>query len=137
MQIAEVSCIEMLRWWDHWVEEALQKLEHLQLLRSLRLIYLQNGPTLEALTPSKMNPMCSMKCSRGTDPLWRSTFLNPRSRNGSTTFPVPAALEHGMGLRGSALICGYTDYHGRLESCIADLKKKEIKLHNEEESRRD
>ncbi|CAB4271166.1 unnamed protein product [Prunus armeniaca] len=36
-----------------------------------------------------------------------------------------AALEHGMGPRGSALICGYTDYHRQLESCIADLKKKE------------
>ncbi|CAL8126539.1 unnamed protein product [Prunus armeniaca] len=37
-----------------------------------------------------------------------------------------AALEHGMGPRGSALICGYTDYHRQLESCIADLKKKEV-----------
>ncbi|CAB4301604.1 unnamed protein product [Prunus armeniaca] len=41
----------MLRWWDHWVEEALQKLEHLQLLRSLRPIYLKNGPTHEAQNP--------------------------------------------------------------------------------------
>ncbi|CAL5363124.1 unnamed protein product [Camellia sinensis] len=36
-----------------------------------------------------------------------------------------AALAHGMGPRGSALICGYTSYHGLLESCLADLKKKE------------
>ncbi|XP_054812697.1 8-amino-7-oxononanoate synthase isoform X2 [Prosopis cineraria] len=36
-----------------------------------------------------------------------------------------AALEHGMGPRGSALICGYTNYHSQLESCLADLKKKE------------
>lgn len=36
-----------------------------------------------------------------------------------------AAQEHGMGPRGSALICGYTNYHRRLESCLADLKKKE------------
>ncbi|KAK0598627.1 hypothetical protein LWI29_036462 [Acer saccharum] len=36
-----------------------------------------------------------------------------------------AALEHGMGPRGSALICGYTNYHRLLESCLADLKKKE------------
>ncbi|KAF6149877.1 hypothetical protein GIB67_008598 [Kingdonia uniflora] len=36
-----------------------------------------------------------------------------------------AAQEHGMGPRGSALICGYTDYHRLLESCLADLKKKE------------
>ncbi|KAL2939939.1 8-amino-7-oxononanoate synthase [Bienertia sinuspersici] len=33
--------------------------------------------------------------------------------------------QHGMGPRGSALICGYTDYHAHLEACLADLKKKE------------
>ncbi|XP_074285568.1 8-amino-7-oxononanoate synthase isoform X2 [Silene latifolia] len=36
-----------------------------------------------------------------------------------------AAQEHGMGPRGSALICGYTDFHRRLEACLAKLKKKE------------
>ncbi|KAL5569872.1 hypothetical protein UlMin_026447 [Ulmus minor] len=36
-----------------------------------------------------------------------------------------AALELGMGPRGSALICGYTNYHRLLESSLADLKKKE------------
>ncbi|KAL9231502.1 hypothetical protein vseg_006725 [Gypsophila vaccaria] len=36
-----------------------------------------------------------------------------------------AAQEHGMGPRGSALICGYTDFHCRLEACLAKLKKKE------------
>ncbi|XP_050252963.1 8-amino-7-oxononanoate synthase-like [Quercus robur] len=36
-----------------------------------------------------------------------------------------AAQEHGMGPRGSALACGYTNYHRLLESCLADLKKKE------------
>ncbi|XP_057952263.1 8-amino-7-oxononanoate synthase isoform X3 [Malania oleifera] len=36
-----------------------------------------------------------------------------------------AAQEHGMGPRGSALICGYTNYHSLLESSLADLKKKE------------
>ncbi|KAJ1406755.1 Pyridoxal phosphate-dependent transferase, major domain [Sesbania bispinosa] len=36
-----------------------------------------------------------------------------------------AAQEHGMGPRGSALICGYTNYHRQLESSLADLKKKE------------
>ncbi|KAK3033266.1 hypothetical protein RJ639_033146 [Escallonia herrerae] len=37
-----------------------------------------------------------------------------------------AVQEHGMGPRGSALICGYTNYHRLLESCLADLKKKEM-----------
>ncbi|XP_065848406.1 8-amino-7-oxononanoate synthase-like [Euphorbia lathyris] len=36
-----------------------------------------------------------------------------------------AALEDGMGPRGSALVCGYTNYHRLLESSLADLKKKE------------
>ncbi|KAK4431669.1 8-amino-7-oxononanoate synthase [Sesamum alatum] len=36
-----------------------------------------------------------------------------------------AAQEHGMGPRGSALICGYTNYHRLLESSLADLKGKE------------
>ncbi|KAL3521403.1 hypothetical protein ACH5RR_019552 [Cinchona calisaya] len=38
---------------------------------------------------------------------------------------IKAAQEHGMGPRGSALICGYTNYHRLLESSLADLKKKE------------
>ncbi|XP_031393632.1 8-amino-7-oxononanoate synthase isoform X2 [Punica granatum] len=36
-----------------------------------------------------------------------------------------AAQEHGMGPRGSALVCGYTNYHRRLEFSLAELKKKE------------
>lgn len=36
-----------------------------------------------------------------------------------------AALEFGMGPRGSALICGYTYYHRLLETALADLKKTE------------
>lgn len=39
---------------------------------------------------------------------------------------LQAVQEHGMGPRGSALICGYTNYHRLLESCLADLKKKEV-----------
>ncbi|KAJ9562862.1 hypothetical protein OSB04_008022 [Centaurea solstitialis] len=36
-----------------------------------------------------------------------------------------AVQEHGMGPRGSALICGYTSYHRLLESCLAESKNKE------------
>ncbi|PKA46447.1 Long chain base biosynthesis protein 2b [Apostasia shenzhenica] len=35
------------------------------------------------------------------------------------------AIEHGMGPRGSSLICGYTNYHRLLEASLAELKKKE------------
>jgi 8-amino-7-oxononanoate synthase len=41
-----------------------------------------------------------------------------------------AAQEHGMGPRGSALICGYANYHRLLESSWADLKKKEVIVYN-------
>lgn len=44
----------------------------------------------------------------------------------STFFQIQAAQEHGMGPRGSALICGYTNYHRLLESSLAQLKKKEV-----------
>ncbi|CAL9060958.1 unnamed protein product [Musa banksii] len=36
-----------------------------------------------------------------------------------------AAQEHGMGPRGSALICGYSNYHMLLEASLAELKNKE------------
>ncbi|EPS62699.1 hypothetical protein M569_12090, partial [Genlisea aurea] len=38
---------------------------------------------------------------------------------------IEATQEHGMGPRGSALICGYTSYHRLLESSLAELKRKE------------
>lgn len=38
-----------------------------------------------------------------------------------------AVQEYGMGPKGSALICGYTNYHRLLESSLAELKKKEVK----------
>ncbi|KAL6541720.1 hypothetical protein OROGR_011206 [Orobanche gracilis] len=46
---------------------------------------------------------------------------HPMVRNAASK----AAQEHGMGPRGSALICGYTNYHRLLESSLADLKRKE------------
>ncbi|KAK6132215.1 hypothetical protein DH2020_034035 [Rehmannia glutinosa] len=43
---------------------------------------------------------------------------------GLSSHPM-AAQAHGMGPRGSALICGYTNYHRLLESSLADIKRKE------------
>ncbi|XP_063938798.1 8-amino-7-oxononanoate synthase-like isoform X1 [Daucus carota subsp. sativus] len=40
-----------------------------------------------------------------------------------------AAEEHGMAKRGSTLICGYKNYHRRLETCLGELKKKEIDMY--------
>ncbi|XVF08487.1 hypothetical protein REPUB_Repub07fG0007300 [Reevesia pubescens] len=39
-----------------------------------------------------------------------------------------AVMEHGTGPRGSALVCGYTDYHIALASSLAKLKNKEACL---------
>lgn len=47
----EFAQLEMMRSWDHWVEEALQKLQHLQLVGSLRPIHLHSAPALEAQKP--------------------------------------------------------------------------------------
>ncbi|GMH10849.1 hypothetical protein Nepgr_012690 [Nepenthes gracilis] len=67
---------------------------------------------------------CSLPCRRlllfsGNDYLGLSSHPTVRIA------AVKAALEHGMGPRGSALICGYTEYHQLLEACLAELKKKE------------
>lgn len=45
---------------------------------------------------------------------------HPSVRNAA----IKATEEHGMGPRGSALICGYTSYHKMLEKSLADLKRK-------------
>lgn len=44
---------------------------------------------------------------------------------------MQAVQEYGMGPKGSALICGYTNYHRLLESSLAELKKKEVKTKHE------
>ncbi|XP_057851239.1 8-amino-7-oxononanoate synthase isoform X2 [Cryptomeria japonica] len=65
---------------------------------------------------------------RGIDPLWRLRFQSLLFSIGCLTFAAQAAQEHGMGPRGSALICGYTYHHRLLESALAELKKKEDSL---------
>ncbi|XP_021286530.1 8-amino-7-oxononanoate synthase-like [Herrania umbratica] len=52
-------------------------------------------------------------------------FLGLSSHPTIAKATAKAAKEHGMGPRGSALICGYTNYHRSLESSLADLLKKE------------
>lgn len=52
-------------------------------------------------------------------------YLGLSSHPSVSKAAAKAALEHGMGPRGSALICGYTNYHRLLESSLADLKNKE------------
>ncbi|KAJ3676082.1 hypothetical protein LUZ60_003494 [Juncus effusus] len=62
---------------------------------------------------------------------WKLVLFSGNDYSGLSTHPSvrkaasKAAEEHGMGPRGSALICGYTNYHKMLESSLAELKKKE------------
>nr|CAD1835085.1 unnamed protein product [Ananas comosus var. bracteatus] len=52
-------------------------------------------------------------------------YLGLSSHPAVRSAAAKAAREVGMGPRGSALICGYTNYHKQLEISLADLKKKE------------
>ncbi|CAN6698171.1 unnamed protein product [Malus baccata var. baccata] len=144
--------------WGHWFEDALNKLQHLQLLRSLRPIYLHSGPTQEAQKSAEdefkvfdemqtwdrssvevhipeptfqkwLLDIPSSGDEEGTQKFKKLLLFSGNDYLGLSSHPKfifnQAALEHGMGSRGSALICGYTDYHRRLESSLADLKKKQ------------
>ncbi|XP_021823373.1 8-amino-7-oxononanoate synthase-like [Prunus avium] len=151
----------MMSSWDHWVEEALQQLEHLQLLMTMIPIYLHHGATQEAQKKpiedeldvfDEMQPWDRSSVEvhisepkfierprgipvlgdeEGTKKFKRLLLFSGNDYLGLGSHPTigkaasKAALEHGMGPRGSALICGYTDYHRRLESGLADLKNKE------------
>ncbi|KAH7853602.1 hypothetical protein Vadar_004607 [Vaccinium darrowii] len=169
-----------MRLWDHYVEEALSKLESLKLLRSLRPIHLpsdesqrpiefelKNGLNLDGfevfdglrqwdrasveveIAESTFQrwvrdvPSSGDDADRGNQeieneagPCYNQKFrklllFSGNDYLGLSTHPTiskaaaKAALAHGMGPKGSALICGYTNYHRLLESCLADLKNKE------------
>ncbi|KAA8533892.1 hypothetical protein F0562_031409 [Nyssa sinensis] len=165
--------------WDYWVEQALSKLELLNLRRSLRPIYLSNNeqrnytgnasenasnsnefevfdglrqwdrasveveisestfqswvrdiPSLgdDAVCSDREADNDAVACSQKLKKLLLfsgNDYLGLSSHPTVVKAAVKAALEHGMGPRGSALICGYTNYHRLVELCLADLKKKE------------
>ncbi|XAR71825.1 8-amino-7-oxononanoate synthase [Bertholletia excelsa] len=169
--------------WDHWVEEALSRLESLKLLRSLRPIHLPGNAESRPIESVPSNATSfdefevfdglrqsdrasvEVQISESTFQRWvrevpgsgdDADFGNQEAYNEAGAFPhknfrklllfsgndylglnshptvakaaAKAALAHGMGPRGSALICGYTNYHRLLESCLANLKKKEDSL---------
>ncbi|KAL7001734.1 8-amino-7-oxononanoate synthase [Sarracenia purpurea var. burkii] len=166
--------------WDHWVEEALSKLESLKLLRSLRPIHLPSDEEHKPIEIGQNNALnsdefvvfdglqqwdrasvevemaestfqrwvrdvpssgddaecghqeadngegpCSHKKFRKLLLFSGNDYLGLNSHPMVSKAAAKAALAHGMGPRGSALICGYTNYHRLLESCLAGLKNKE------------
>ncbi|KAG5558337.1 hypothetical protein RHGRI_008309 [Rhododendron griersonianum] len=113
-----------MRLWDHCVEEALSKLESLKLIRSLRPIHL---PSDERRRSIEMEQEFGLNSDEFEvfDGLQEWDRASVEVEMAESTFQRWAALAHGMGPKGSALICGYTNYHRLLESCLADLKSKE------------
>ncbi|OMO94878.1 Aminotransferase, class I/classII [Corchorus capsularis] len=155
--------------WDFWLEEALAKLESLNLLRPIRPIHLstpqnpvpdtddEEYEVFHQLQPwNRRSVEVSISDSffqrwvqGGDEVVWRddvpidtqdnsnqqqlkkllhfagNDFLGLSSHPTIAKAVAKAAKEHGMGPRGSAAICGYTNYHRSLESSLADLLKKE------------
>lgn len=77
---------------------------------------------LDNVMESRAQPFRKLLLFSGNDYLGLSAHPTVRSA------AAKAAQDHGMGPRGSALVCGYTYYHRLLESSLADLKKKEDSL---------
>ncbi|KAJ0961926.1 hypothetical protein J5N97_029754 [Dioscorea zingiberensis] len=131
--------------WDGWVGAALSKLAAKNLLRSLRPISLpSSNPKLEIFDGPRAWDRSSVEVELDEDTFqeWLQELPNPEGEQkmilfsgndylGLSAHPAlriaasEAALAHGMGPRGSALICGYTNYHMQVEALLADLKKKE------------
>ncbi|KAL4595570.1 hypothetical protein ACB092_12G101600 [Castanea dentata] len=147
--------METMNLWDSFVEEALAKLESLKLVRHLRPIHLpsdqqpkpiENEPQSNSISDQEeageevfqmFDEMQQWERSSVEVHIAEETFQSWVSEISTTDYlglsshptikraAAKAAQEHGMGPRGSALACGYTNYHRLLESCLADLKKKE------------
>ena len=101
--------------WERWLSEALHALAEATLRRST--------VALEPLGPVHVRvdgePVVLFS---GNDYLGLSGHLEVRRAASE------AALRHGMGPRGSALICGYGDAHAQLEEELASLKGVEAAL---------
>lgn len=77
--------MEKISSWDHWVEEALSKLQTLRLLRSIRPIYLrdeqQNSNTNEFEVFDEMRPWdrasVEVEISEATFQEWLHDFASP------------------------------------------------------------
>jgi 8-amino-7-oxononanoate synthase len=120
-QLTQAACwIEALRpavepGWSGWPERAMAAREASGLLRALRPIRAQDGLHGEV----DGRPMVLFSTN---DYLGLSS--HPEVREAAQR----AAQERGMGPRGSALVCGYTDAHAGLEEGLARLKGCEAAL---------
>lgn len=104
--------------WSAWLEAGLARRRDLGLLRELRPLGTasSSSPVEATLDRRSLTLFCS------NDYLGLSS--HPRVRQAAAA----AAQERGLGPRGSALVCGYTDLHRRLETELAELKGTEAAL---------
>jgi 8-amino-7-oxononanoate synthase len=101
--------------WAAWLQRSLRALSDSQLER--RLVPLIPKGSVRALVGGREVLLFS-----GNDYLGLSH--HPEVREAVAT----AVAEHGLGPRGSALICGYTHHHEKLEHALSELKGTESAL---------
>ena len=100
---------------NDWVHRALQVLEGEKRLRHLRAVI-----PVDAVTVQFEGRHIRLFSSND----YLGLSMHPRIREAVAR----VSLERGMGTRGSALICGYTDLHEELEMRLARLKGTESTL---------
>ena len=123
-----------MQWWRSWkwsrrILSEVQKAPFILWKRLFRLEF--TSDTRKGCCRSMANYLCSLKfpcVALYVRYIHTYTCMRTKEYGGWCVMSVlcQASIRHGMGPRGSALICGYTSYHRQLESCLADLKKKEV-----------
>eukprot|EP00962_Isochrysis_galbana_P050651 scaffold22032_cov97-Isochrysis_galbana.AAC.1 len=112
--------------WASWIGATVNDLADRRLLRSLRAV--------EPVEGRPNHVRLSQWSDSGARPAASAAVLTVFAANdylGLSTHPhvrqaaAAAAAAHGCGPRSSALVCGYTDAHARLEASLATLKQSE------------
>jgi 8-amino-7-oxononanoate synthase len=112
--------------WASWIGATVDDLADRRLLRSLRAVEPVEGrPNQVRLVPQ---PTAGARAATSADVLivfaandYLGLSTHPRVRAAAAA----AAAAHGCGPRSSALVCGYTGAHARLEASLARLKQAE------------
>ena len=126
--------------WTAWVDAQLGDLAERRLLRSLRsLTPLPSALGLSAALVGDVTYQQMLDNTPSTGEVeapggMRLTIFAANDYLGLSAHPVvrqaaaAAALAHGSGPRGSALVCGYTHAHRELETALATLEQAEEAL---------
>ena len=101
--------------WDQWIDGRIADLEEAELLRELRPLSAESAVRVEA-------------DGRALTLFSTNDYLGLSSHPAVRRAVERAVRRHGMGPRGSPLICGYTDEHERLERSLSSLEMTEATL---------